>query len=765
MNCRQWQLGCLVILTGITLHTVLRHSDDSQVLAGDPKAATTKVTYENDIVPFLKKHCFSCHGNGKSKADLSFDKFKDNQSVLLDRKTWNNVQHMVESREMPPEGRPKPDTVEVDEVLKALRGLFDDADRNAKPNVGRVTIRRLNRTEYNNTIRDLIGVDFKPAEDFPADDVGYGFDNIGDVLSISPLLLEKYLAAAESILEQAIIVVDTPNPAKQRFEKFRTLSLSQSGELSKVVSFENGDYRIRCQLDAAQGASLRVRLRVANKVVKEIQIKDDKPATLEASVRVEAGIDRIVIAVSDSAIRDATTVRGQKPVKDGLLHVRSLEIEGPFNPPAVDLPETHKRIMTFQKDLAPRDAAREIVARFAMKAFRRPVRPEEIERCLTLFDVSQKRGQRFELSVRAALYRVLVSPHFLFRVELDPPNAKSDTPYLINEFELASRLSYFLWNSMPDEELFSLAGKGGLRKSLPGQIRRMTADPKSASFLENFAEQWLTLRKLDLASPDPNLFPNFNAGLRHAMVRESQLFFEATVRDNRSVLDLLDADYTFVNEALAKHYGIRGVKGPDFVRVPAPPGRGGILTHASILTLTSNATRTSPVKRGKFVLEQVLNTPPPPPPDDVPELEDQKELKGTLRQVMEQHRANAVCASCHRRMDPLGFAFENFDAVGAWRDKEGGAPVDASGELPDGRAFQGPNGLKQLLRQNNRLFVRCLSEKMLTYALGRGLEPYDRRAVDRIVDAVVGADYRFAVLIHEIVNSDPFQMRMPGDPR
>jgi hypothetical protein len=336
---------------------------------------------------------------------------------------------------------------------------------------------------------------------------------------------------------------------------------------------------------------------------------------------------------------------------------------------------------------------------------------------------------------------------------------------MIGEFELANRLSYFLWNSMPDDELFALAGKGELRKNLFGQVLRMTKDPKSQSFLESFAEQWLTLRKLETSSPDPKMFPTFNSALKDAMIRESQLFFAAVVRENRSILDLLDADFTFVNAPLAKHYGITGVKikGKEFVRVKAPPGRGGILTQASILTLTSNSQRTSPVQRGKFVLEQVLNTPPPPPPEDVPELEDQKELKGTLRQVMEQHRANAVCASCHRRMDPLGFAFENFDAVGAWREKDGDAAVDASGELPSGQKFTGPAGLKQIMRQNNSLFVRCLSEKMLTYALGRGLEPYDRRAIDRIVESVTTEDYRFAALIAAIVTSDPFQMRMTGE--
>jgi len=370
-----------------------------------------------------------------------------------------------------------------------------------------------------------------------------------------------------------------------------------------------------------------------------------------------------------------------------------------------------------------------------------------------------KKGARFELCMRAALYRVLVSPHFLFRIELDPAGITEGATYQISEYELASRLSYFVWNSMPDDELLDLAGKGQLRASLQAQLDRMIADPKSASFLRGFAEQWLALRKIELSSPDPKLFPNFSSSLKDAMVQESELFFETMVRENHSILDLIDADFTFVNGELARHYGIEGVKGKKFVRVKLPPNRAGILTQASILTLTSNATRTSPVKRGKFILEQILNTPPPPPPPDVPVLDEQKVLTGSFRQVMEQHRANAMCASCHARMDPIGFAFEHFDATGAWRDKEGENEIDSSGTLPDGRAFNGPDGLDKILRTKKGLFVRCVAEKMLTYATGRGLEYYDRRAVDKIMAALKQDDYRFSTLLAEIVKSEPFQMR------
>jgi hypothetical protein len=751
-------------LAGLLTHTVgapLMWSAD--VPAAPPPrlrdAEASHSTYQKDVLPFLKRHCLSCHSGAKPKADLSLDKYTDDASLVPDRKVWDTVRHMLKSREMPPPERPQPKTAEVEAVAAAIQGLFDRADARAKPNAGRVTIRRLNRTEYNNTIRDLVGVDFNPADDFPADDVGYGFDNIGDVLSVSPLLLEKYLSAAEAILDEAIVIADPPKLTKRTFDTIRTSSTATVGEVGKVVSFEAGEYIVRCKVggDQLDDKPARVLLRLMGDDVKEFAVRatPDEPEVIEARLRVKPGTGRV-------------GVKFLNPAPDGkrVLHLKGIEIEGPFDPPPLTYPERHTRLMAHKPGLPPREAAREIVTRFANRAFRRLVKPDEVERCLALYDAAEKKGLRFELRVRAALYRVLVSPHFLFRVELDPPGLPPGTTYPVGEYALASRLSYFLWNSMPDEELFSLAEQGNLRQNLEAQVRRMVKDPKARSFLHGFAEQWLTLRKLDLASPDPVLFPNFTPELREAMARESLLFFEALVREDRGIGDLLDADFTFVNEELARHYGIDGVKGPEFVRVKAPPNRGGVLTHASILTLASNATRTSPVKRGKFVLEQLLNTPPPPPPPEleIPELEDQKQLKGTLRQQMEQHRANPLCASCHQRMDPIGFAFENFDAVGAWRDKDAGGPVDASGVLPDGRKFDGPVGLRKRLREDRDVFVRCVVEKMLTYATGRGLEDYDRRAVNKIVDAIGKENDRFSALLLEVVNSDPFQKRTtPGD--
>ena len=693
---RNHQFTAVTILAGLIALCI----DVPDLLHADPPVAapsngiTDKLaTYQKEILPFLKTHCLNCHGEGKGKpkADLSFAKYTDDASLVADRKVWDTVGHMLKAREMPPPERPQPKAEEIDAVTAAIRGVFDRADATAKPNAGRVTMRRLNRTEYNNTIRDLVGVTFQPADDFPADDVGYGFDNIGDVLSVSPLLLEKYLSAAEAILNEAIVIADPPKQTRQSFDVVRTGFIATAGELGKVVSFEAGEYRVRMKVGGERVGTdpVKVMLRVMGEDVKAFDVTStaDKPEVIEAIIRVKPGTGRVGVAFLNP-----------DPDRKRVLHLKGLEVEGPFDPPPLVYPTVHARLMAHQPGLSPREAAREIVARFATRAFRRPAKSEDVDKCLALYDLAEKKGRRFEVRVRAALYRVLVSPHFLFRVELDPPDVSPGTTYAIGEYELASRLSYFLWNSMPDEELFALAGKGTLRHNLECQVRRMIKDPKSKSFLHGFAEQWLTLRKLDLASPEPRLFPSFTSDLREAMFRESVLFFEAVVRDDRDIADLLDADFTFVNEELAKHYGIEGVKGTDFVRVKTPANRGGLMTHAGILTLASNATRTSPVKRGKFVLDQLLNTPPPPPPPEltIPELEDQKQLKGTLRQQMEQHRANAVCASCHQRMDPIGFAFENFDAIGAWREKDAGASIDASGVLPDGRNIRRTGGPQEM---------------------------------------------------------------------
>jgi hypothetical protein len=665
------------------------------------------------------------------------------------------------------------------------------------------------------------------------------------------LLLERYLHAAEMILEQAIVTVDPPKPEKAKLGGLRASRaaggdkrglgyyLYGSGSVSAQRYFEAGDYRLRVEATARQlgDEPVRAALKVDELEIKRFEIPPDatEPFVVEASARLESGTRRIAVeflnpyrapgpdgekddgekddeknasenADKEKAEKDkpaAEAKPAEKPPqanekpeakkdenqpperpktpeeeraerrrrffarfqprepddRDRLLVVKEISFDGPYDPPPPVVPESHKRIMDHGEGLEPREAAREIVARFAMRAFRRPVEAEEVERCLTLYDQSAAAGERFESSVRLALARVLVSPHFLFRVELDPPGAQAGGDYPLGEYELASRLSYFLWSSMPDDELFALAAAGQLRSQLEPQIERMLASDKSAAFLRSFAGQWLTIRKLDEVSPDPQTFPEFDDELRAAMIHETELFFEAIVREDRSIFDLLDADFSFVNERLAKHYGVEGVAGNEFQRVKLPANRGGILTQASILTLTSNATRTSPVQRGKWVLDQLLNTPPPPPPPDVPQLDEGKQLTGSLRERLEQHRANAICASCHARMDPIGFAFENYDAIGRWRDKDGSFDIDPSGVLPDGEAFKGPAELKAILKGKKDLFRRALAEKMLTYALGRGLEYYDRCAVDKIATALEQNGDKFSTLLVETVKSEPFQLR------
>jgi hypothetical protein len=606
---------------------------------------TAKLSFQNQVQPLLNRYCYPCHGE-KKKGDLDLRIYTDETIASRDRHIFEKVLKNLQAHEMPPESKPQPTPAERDLITRWVSEFFFPCDCN-HPDPGRVTIRRLNRAEYNNTIRDLAGVDFQPAADFPADDSGYGFDNIGDVLSLSPVLLEKYLAAAEKILVAADVR--------------RLQSIGQKSE-----------------------------------------------------------------------------IKGQK------------------SEPA------NERL----------DSAREIIATFARRAFRRPVSDSEVGRYLKLFKSATAEGESFETSLKLALEAILVSPHFLFRGELQPDPNDPGRIHPVDEYALASRLSYFLWSSMPDEELFALAERGTLRRNLEKQVKRMLKDPKSTAFVQNFTGQWLQLRNLKLISLDPKQFPEFNDAMRVAMQRETELFFEAILREDRSVLEFLDANYTFLNERLAPLYGIRGIEGEQFRRVSldalnpldADPTmerqRGGLLTQASILTLTSNPTRTSPVKRGKWVLENILGAPPPPPPPDVPKLEEGKAaLTGTLRQRMEQHRANPGCASCHTRMDPIGFGFENFDAIGRWRDHEEEVGIDASGELVSGETFNGPAQLKTiLLNQKRDDFVRCLTEKVLTYALGRGMEYYDKCAVDQIARKLPKEHYRFSTLIVEVVKSTPFQM-------
>ena len=825
-NSRRTLPTCLVIaslglLTGALLLKPARAAET---------AAPAHPTNFAPIQTFLQKYCVECHGEKVAKSDLTLHVYKTADLVLKDRKIWEDVIDRVEGGEMPPKKKARPAEADQAAFLASVKAIFEYADATAKPDPGHVTVRRLNRTEYNNTIRDLIGVDFEPAEDFPSDDIGHGFDNMGDVLSISPILMERYLAAAETIMQRAIIV-DPPKPPPHRQSaknlepagrnvpqtRFRPLT---RGNLNTPFRLGlDGAYVLRTRVFGLNGGTEGVKAAwtVDGKQIATIDVPatatEKAPATFEQPLNLEAGEHRFAITLLNPTEIDPKKVEAEmkkaaaaenKPVKpaDGkpgdvkdvkpvdpkdvkkpepdpkrTINVEFIELTGPSDP----RPMTQRRLLAADPKLSPKDQTREILARFLSKAYRRTPTPVEVNRLVKLVDQAVLRGEKRDAGIQLAMQAALVSPKFLFRVELDDRPDSAD-PHAIDEFQLASRLSYFIWSSMPDDELFELAGKKQLTANLDAQVKRMLKDPKAQSLVDNFAMQWLQLKRLKSFSPDTRMFPAFDDRLRQSMQKETELFFAAVMKEDRSILDLIDADFTFLDRNLAQLYGIADTAGNrvgqktvrpggkqfnrgEFARVSlADRQRGGILTQASVLTVTSNPTRTSPVKRGRFILDQILGTPPPP---DVPQLSEDKQatLSGSLRQRMEQHRANPACAQCHARMDPIGFAFENFDAIGAFREKDGGFVIDPSGTLTDGTSFSGVEQLKTMLKEKKRLFARCLTEKMLTYALGRGVEYYDKRAVNSICNALDKNDYKFSTLVIEITKSDPFRLRRGKEPR
>lgn len=765
----------IVSLALVTWLTAAAAGTSRSVAKGKSSGA---VSYSGQIAPLLKKYCGNCHGGKQQIAGIDVTRYPDQASVVKARDIWENIARNVSAGHMPPKGSPQPTAEERTTMTAWVEATLSQVDCRIKE-PGSVTLRRLNRTEYNNTIRDLTGVDFHPAEDFPSDDVGYGFDNIGDVLSLSPLLMEKYLDAAEQVVQKAVVApetgaridrVEVEDVAGGQVYENNYIMLGKTGDaVQRRFNFPKaGEYLIRIrafgQLWGPEPPKMELRLDDRVIQVFDVSVEEDKARVYQAKVSVSPGRQ----VVNATFLNNFNSLDDPDPAKRGdrNLVVDYLELVGPLVPHPDGLPESHRRIFTAQPEEGKeREAARTILASFARRAFRRPVRTEEVEKLLRVYDLSVKDGDSFERSVQNALQAVLVSPHFLFRVELNaaaPSGSSSAAARSLSGWELASRLSYFLWSSMPDEELFNLAASGELEKPdvLEKQARRMLKDPRSFALVENFGEQWLTLRNLKTAAPDPQRFPSFNEELRAAMLKETQLFLQGIIREDRSVMELFNANYTYLNQRLARHYGIVGVTGNEFRRVPLSGGqRGGILKQASILTVTSNPTRTNPVKRGKWILEQILGTPPPPPPPNVPELkeDDGKMLVGSVRERLEQHRKDPGCASCHSRLDPLGFALENYDPVGAWREKDGNDPVDASGTLPTGDQFKGPAEFQAILLKQKKQIVRNLSERLLTYALGRGVEHGDRCTVDEITASAARNGYRFSSLVTAIIKSEPFR--------
>ncbi|WP_165249478.1 DUF1592 domain-containing protein [Paludisphaera soli] len=737
--------------------------------------------FQAKVLPLLERYCINCHMEGDAKGDLALDLYDDQAAAVKDDKAWLRVLDALDGGTMPPPNKPRPTLGEIETVTGWIERDYLAARFGEGRPPAPVAIRRLNRQEYDNTIRDLTGADLKLAAAlFPADDVGFGFDNVGSALNVSPVLVEKYLDAAEAVLAAAIRPPDAEAFPPRELIGLQTYRLPPDKPVEFAHTLKPGRYLVDFSLvrvgvdESVEPPRLIVGLGKDRRTVRAVSVQDETvvyrywltvvDGDESAFVTLAPGEEKGENVVAPRQV-GAAAGGDQRYGSDRGLHVDSMVVRGPLLVEETNLPESHRRLLPETPglgDAARLEAARAAVSRFVDRAFRRPTPPEEIDRVMALFRLADDRGESYERSVQVAMASVLASPRFLYLIEPDAENPGVDRP--LDEYELASRLSYFLWSSMPDEALFDHARAGTLRANLAAQVGRMLDDPKSSAFVANFAGQWLQLRRLEGVAPDPDRFPGFDDSLRAAMREETERFFAHVLHENRSILELLDADYTFVNPALAKHYGIDGVDGEGFRRVSLTDGRrGGVLTQASVLTLTSNPNRTSPVKRGQFILQQLLGTPPPPPPPDVPELDDDGhagDADASLRERMERHRADPQCASCHQQMDALGFALENYDAVGRWRSSDGDTPIDPSGELSGGRSFRDAGELKNVLRGTaSRKFAQALVKNLLTYALGRGLEPADFRTVEDVRSRLAGDGWRIRSAVLAIVESPAFQNR------
>jgi mono/diheme cytochrome c family protein len=765
-------------------------------------------TFRETIRPLLRKYCVECHGNDNTNGGVNFESLNDFAAALTTRKTWDKARKMLETGAMPPADHPtRPTEAEVASIVRFINQAVLDDNCGKVRDPGHVTIRRLNRAEYNNTVRDLLGVSLRPADDFPSDDVGNGFDNQGEVLSISPLLMEGYLAAAEKVSSVALFGVDLKTPpverldvrkmstrgsaqlARKRYARDRYVWLPSAGAVSGTLHCPmSGEYLLRIAASARQAGSelprLEVRIDDATRHVFEVT-GESVLGNYELRLRLSSGSHAFSASFTNSLTEppappplprvaaEQRRAKGEQVRPAREIELSRLELEGPFSidpgDPKLASIKTRQRVLSANGSVEGESLSQSttrVLTRFATRAFRRPVTPTEIKPYVELVTRAAPDGQ-LDRSVQIGLTAILVSPDFLFRIEQPGKPSEGQNPVPIGAFELASRLSYFLWSSMPDDELFRLAADGTLSRPdvLAAQVRRMLKDPKSQALVANFGAQWLNLGLLDLARPNQRVFKDFDSDLRKDMRRETEMFFQSLVRDDRRVLDLLNGKYTFLNERLARLYDVKGVQGEKFreVSLEGSP-RAGVLTQASILTLTSQRTRTSPVRRGKWILETFLGEAPPPPPADVPQFSDAEKAnpKASLRDQLALHRTSASCAVCHKIMDPLGLGLENFDGIGRWREKEKDHAIDASGSLPGGASFRGPVELIAVLTKRQDAFRRHLAETLLTYALGRGVEYYDRCAIERIVEGTRRGDDRFSALVTEIVKSDPFLLRRGG---
>jgi hypothetical protein len=761
----------------------------------------------------LDQYCVACHNNRVSNGGLALDtmdpaRLEDNGEI------WERVVRKLQTRTMPPVGARRPDEQTFVQLVTALTSGLDRVAA-ARPDAGRPMLRRMNRSEYANAIRDLLALEIDAATLLPGDDSAYGFDNIADLLGVSPSLQERYLAAASKIA--ALAVGDrSRTPVAETYRVRQDLSQNQHldglplgtvGGLLVQHSFPlDGEYEFRIRLQTTNFGNLRgldyphqVETTVDGERVHVATIGGNADLAMmfehpqNASEAIEARLtSRVRIAAGRRAVSAAfvrflpigDTRRLQQFLRSsvdtldwtGLPHIQSITISGPFGATSAGDTPSRSRIFTCRPPAAaagravPVDAgeerrcARRIIGTLARRAYRQPVAESALEPLMEFYEGGHRDGG-FEAGIQQALEAILTSPRFIFRVERDPDGVAAGEIYRLDGAELAARLSFFLWSSIPDDALMAAAGNGTLETPAgrERQVRRMLGDPRAHALVANFAGQWLQLRNVRNILPNSDEFPDFDDSLRQAMLRETEMLFASIVEEDRSVLDLLHADYTFVNERLARHYGIPDVFGSRFRRVAvADPARRGLLGHASILALTSHAERTSPVVRGKWVLDNLFGTPPPPPPPDVPTLPDNAsgQPPKTMRERMAQHRASPTCAGCHRIMDPIGLALENFDAIGAWRSHEAGQAIDASAELSDGTRVRGAVDLREAILLRPDVFVTTLTEKLLTYALGRGLTHRDMPAVRAIVALAHQRGYRFSSLVLGIVDSQPFRMRM-----
>ena len=740
----------------------------------------------------LDRYCVMCHNESTKTAGITLDTMRVDD-VGVNGQAWEKVLRKVRTAEMPPAKLPRPNATDTAAFTSWLQTSLDRAAA-AHPNPGRPTIHRLNRAEYSNAVRDMLALDINAGESLPADDSGYGFDNIGDVLSVSPVLLERYMLVARKVSRLAV----GDSALKPSVDRFSAERGRQTDRVSEDLPFGtrggiairyrfplDGEYRFKITLRGDgehpnDPFELTLPVKAGSRILGVAFPRESGKSEAVAPPRLQAEFRKVLLTgpnpdsnagASQMDVRlDGVRVKMFDVAGSAFPQLDSLQIGGPFHPTGPGDTPSREAIYVCQAKRASQESpcAKKILTRLARRAYRRPATEADLLPLMKLYSIGRKTGS-FDNGIEMALRGILVSPEFLYRVERDPAGAVAGSVHKVGDFELASRLSFFLWSSIPDEELLALAEKKRLRdpEVLEQQVRRMLNDDRSTALVTNFAGQWLYLRNMAQVKPDPDEFPDFDESLRDAFLQQTRLFFTSILREDRSVVDLLDADYTYLNERLAKHYGFPDIHGSQMRRVallegdPIGDARRGLLGQGSILTVTSYPNRTSPVLRGKWILENLLGAPPPPPPANVPDLKSHND-KGTLlslRQQMEMHRANPVCASCHARMDPLGFALENMDGVGKWRTQEAGSAVDPSGVLPNGTKFSGPGGLRSVLLSKRDDFAGTVAEKLFTYALGRGIEYYDEPAVREIAREASKDNYRLSALIQAVVRSESFQMR------